>query len=102
MLYQKDIVPSIDGQMERTSIAYASVNRFFCAFIDHVSLKSTLIDPLKYVTSWYGLVDQAESEDLKNRKTKLTDSSIIKSYNLEYLVTNKAQHFLLFVSSVLF
>lgn len=51
MLYQKDIVPSIDGQMERTSIAYASVNRFFCAFIDHVSLKSTLIDPLKYVTS---------------------------------------------------
>jgi len=37
LLYQKDIVPSIDGQMERTSIAYASVNRFFCAFIDHVS-----------------------------------------------------------------
>ncbi|XP_002072185.3 meckelin [Drosophila willistoni] len=34
LLYQKDI-PSIDGQVERTSIAYASVNRFFCAFIDH-------------------------------------------------------------------
>ncbi|SPP82563.1 meckelin [Drosophila guanche] len=35
LLYQKDIIPSIDGQIERTSIAYASVNRFFCAFIDH-------------------------------------------------------------------
>jgi len=39
LLYQKDLqVPSIDGQVERTSIAYASVNRFFCAFIDHVQI----------------------------------------------------------------
>ncbi|KAH8409753.1 hypothetical protein KR222_004021 [Zaprionus bogoriensis] len=36
LLYQKDLqISSIDGQVERTSIAYASVNRFFCAFIDH-------------------------------------------------------------------
>lgn len=42
LLYQKDLpISSIDGQVERTSIAYASVNRFFCAFIDHVSGRLT-------------------------------------------------------------
>ena len=34
--FQKEI-NSIEGTLEKTSIAYCSVNRFFCAFIDHVS-----------------------------------------------------------------
>ncbi|TMW49319.1 hypothetical protein DOY81_005619, partial [Sarcophaga bullata] len=32
--FQKEI-NSIEGTLEKTSIAYCSVNRFFCAFIDH-------------------------------------------------------------------
>lgn len=34
--YQKEI-NTVEGSLEKTSIAYTSVNRFFCAFIDHVS-----------------------------------------------------------------
>lgn len=35
--FQKDI-NSIEGTLEKTSLAYCSVNRFFCAFIDHVRI----------------------------------------------------------------
>lgn len=37
--YPKEL-NTIEGSLEKTSIAFSSVNRFFCAFIDHVSILS--------------------------------------------------------------
>ncbi|KMZ02405.1 meckelin [Drosophila simulans] len=64
MLYQKDIVPSIDGQMERTSIAYASVNRFFCAFIDHA------IKDMDYIIKEKSFVEQLLNCEIDNYITE--------------------------------
>ncbi|KAI8044193.1 meckelin [Drosophila gunungcola] len=64
LLYQKDIVPSIDGQMERTSIAYASVNRFFCAFIDHA------IKDMDYIIKEKSFVEQLLNCEIDNYITE--------------------------------
>ncbi|XP_016960614.2 meckelin [Drosophila biarmipes] len=64
LLYQKDIVSSIDGQMERTSIAYASVNRFFCAFIDHA------IKDMDYIIKEKSLVEQLLNCEIDNYITE--------------------------------
>lgn len=34
--YHKDLSRA-EGSLEKTSIAYSNINRFFCAFVDHVS-----------------------------------------------------------------
>ncbi|XP_017035500.1 meckelin [Drosophila kikkawai] len=64
LLYQKDIVPSIDGQMERTSIAYASVNRFFCAFIDHA------IKDMDYIIKEKSILEQLLNCEIENYITE--------------------------------
>ncbi|KAH8316038.1 hypothetical protein KR074_010360 [Drosophila pseudoananassae] len=64
LLYQKDIVPSVDGQMERTSIAYASVNRFFCAFIDHA------IKDMDYIIKEKSFVEQFLNCEIDNYITE--------------------------------
>ncbi|XP_001979408.3 meckelin [Drosophila erecta] len=64
MLYQKDIIPSIDGQIERTSIAYASVNRFFCAFIDHA------IKDMDYIIKEKSFVEQLLNCEIDNYITE--------------------------------
>ncbi|XP_016977547.1 meckelin [Drosophila rhopaloa] len=64
LLYQKDIVPSIDGQMERTSIAYASVNRFFCAFIDHA------IKDMDYIIKEKSFMEQLLNCEIDNYITE--------------------------------
>ncbi|XP_017085003.2 meckelin [Drosophila eugracilis] len=64
LLYQKDIVPSIDGQMERTSIAYASVNRFFCAFIDHA------IKDMDYIIKEKSFLEQMLNCEIENYITE--------------------------------
>ncbi|KAH8381804.1 hypothetical protein KR009_000282 [Drosophila setifemur] len=82
MLYQKDIVPSIDGQMERTSIAYASVNRFFCAFIDHA------IKDMDYIIKEKSFVEQLLNCEIDNYITESGLTSINpynQLFNKEFL-----------------
>ncbi|XP_017140775.1 meckelin [Drosophila miranda] len=64
LLYQKDIIPSIDGQIERTSIAYASVNRFFCAFIDHA------IKDMDYIIKEKSVVEKLFNCEIDNYITE--------------------------------
>ncbi|XP_039494895.1 meckelin isoform X1 [Drosophila santomea] len=92
MLYQKDIVPSIDGQMERTSIAYASVNRFFCAFIDHA------IKDMDYIIKEKSFVEQllnCETDNYitENRGTFYIDDSF--SFSRVLLLGNHLHIFVL-------
>ncbi|XP_062127014.1 meckelin [Drosophila sulfurigaster albostrigata] len=64
LLYQKELqVPSIDGQVERTSIAYASVNRFFCAFIDHA------IKDMDYIIKEKTIVEKLFNCEIENYLT---------------------------------
>ncbi|EDV91087.1 GH16135 [Drosophila grimshawi] len=65
LLYQKDLqISSIDGQVERTSIAYASVNRFFCAFIDHA------IKDMDYVIKEKSLLEKLFNCEIENYLTE--------------------------------
>ncbi|KAM8706181.1 hypothetical protein ACLKA7_010459 [Drosophila subpalustris] len=65
LLYQKDLqVSSIDGPVERTSIAYASVNRFFCAFIDHA------IKDMDYIIKEKTLVEKLFNCEIENYLTE--------------------------------
>ncbi|XP_002054171.3 meckelin [Drosophila virilis] len=65
LLYQKDLpISSIDGQVERTSIAYASINRFFCAFIDHA------IKDMDYIIKERTLLEKLFNCEIENYLTE--------------------------------
>ncbi|XP_017967328.1 meckelin [Drosophila navojoa] len=65
LLYQKEPqISSIDGQVERTSIAYASVNRFFCAFIDHA------IKDMDYIIKEKTLTEKLFNCEIENYLTE--------------------------------
>ncbi|ALC45311.1 CG15923 [Drosophila busckii] len=94
LLYQKDI-PSIDGQVERTSIAYASVNRFFCAFIDHA------IKDMDYIIKEKSLVEKLCNCEIDNYLTENKGTFYIDDYYTFSHALLLGNHFNIFVLELL-
>ncbi|KAI8120758.1 Meckelin [Lucilia cuprina] len=89
--FQKEI-NSIEGNLEKTSVAYCSVNRFFCAFIDHG------IKDMDYIIKEKTIVERLfdcefENYLTDNKGTFYIDTSF--SFTQMFLYGNEWQMFVL-------
>ncbi|XP_065371679.1 meckelin [Calliphora vicina] len=89
--FQKEI-NTIEGTLEKTSIAYCSVNRFFCAFIDHG------IKDMDYIIKEKTIVERLfdcefENYLTDNKGTFYIDTSF--SFTQMFLYGNELQVFIL-------
>uniref|UniRef100_A0A1I8Q9F9 Meckelin n=1 Tax=Stomoxys calcitrans TaxID=35570 RepID=A0A1I8Q9F9_STOCA len=89
--FQKE-VNTVEGSMEKTSIAYTSVNRFFCAFIDHgIKDMDYIIKEKTFVESLFNC--EFENYLTDNKGTFYIDNCY--SFGEMFLYGNELQIFIL-------